>query len=153
MARIMGWIVGHPVLSFVLALLITFSFSGGFAKLRVDPSTEGMMIPDDPDVVYYRDIVDTFGGVVQSIVVRSDDLFSEQVLTSLEELTYASGGLDGVLRVVSLFTVTNLKGEEGILYTDPLLTYVPNDEAELAQARADAISNELLIGVWRASAQ
>ena len=146
MSSLMGWIASHPVLSFLLAILVTFSFAGGLDDLRLDSSTEGLMIPGDPEVDYYRDIVETFGGVVQSIVVRSDDLFSEELLTTVEELTIAGGALDGVLRVVSLATVTNLKGEEGLLFTDPLLAYVPSDPDELSQLRTDAITNELLIG-------
>lgn len=81
-----------------------------------------------------------------SILIRSDDVFRKDILLSVERLTQASAAIDGVSRVVSLTTVSNLKGEEGILNTDDLLIYVPSDPEELAQLRRDALGNQILIG-------
>ena len=146
MNLVMGWISRHPALSLILALLIAAGFSLGTGKLRFDMSSEGLLVAGDPDVETYREVVETFGDdIVLSIILRTDDVFREDVLQSVSDLTDAGMALDGVSRVVSMSTVSNLKGVDGMLYTDELLSYVPTDPDELAALRRDALSNELLV--------
>ena len=146
MNLVMGWISRHPSLSLILALLIAAGFSLGNGNLRLDASSEGLLVAGDPDVETYRDVVETFGDdIVLSIILRTDDVFREEILQSITDLTDAAMALDGVTRVVSMATVSNLKGVDGMLYTDELLSYVPTDPDQLAELRRDALRNEILV--------
>jgi predicted RND superfamily exporter protein len=143
----MNWIVRHPVLALLLALLITVSLGIGIRDLAFDTSNRGLIARNDPAVTYYESVIETFGeDSILSIVVKSDDIFQEDVLHSIERLTLAGGAIDGVARVVSLTTVSNLEGRDGVLSTDDLLLTIPSDPAELAAIRESALSNELLLG-------
>lgn len=146
MNTVMAWISRHPSLSLILALLIAGGFSLGTGNLRFDSSSEGLLAANDPDVDAYREVVETFGDdIVLSIILRTDDVFREDVLQSIADLTDAGMALDGVTRVVSMATVSNLKGVDGMLYTDELLAYVPTDPDQLAELRRDALRNEILV--------
>ena len=80
--------------------------------------------------------------------MKADDIFQPDVLQAVENLTADAEVLEGVTRVVSLTTVTNVRGQDGILNVDRLLPYVPTKEEgdELKRIRDDALYNEILLG-------
>ena len=147
MTAITNWIVRHPALALLLALLITVGLGIGIRDLEFDTSNRGLMAKGDPAVAFYENVIATFGeDSILSIVVKSEDIFQEDILHSIERLTIAGGAIEGVSRVVSLTTVSNLEGRDGVLSTDDLLLTIPSDPAELAAIRESALSNDLLLG-------
>ncbi|HEX2466481.1 MAG TPA: hypothetical protein VHR17_17805, partial [Thermoanaerobaculia bacterium] len=147
MTAITNWIVRHPALALLLALLITVGLGLGIRDLGFDTSNRGLMAKGDPAVTFYENVVATFGeDSILSIVVKSQDIFQEDILHSIERLTNAGGAIEGVSRVVSLTTVSNLEGRDGVLSTDDLLLTIPSDPAELAAIRESALGNDLLLG-------
>jgi predicted RND superfamily exporter protein len=143
----MNWIVRHPAVALGLALLLTFGFGTGLPDLTFDTSNRGLMAEGDPAVAFYEDVVATFGeDSILTVVVKSEDIFQEDILQAIERLTLEGGAIEGVSRVVSLTTVSNLEGEGGVLVTDDLLPSIPSDPEELAAVRRRALDNELLLG-------
>ncbi len=143
----MNWIVRHPTLALGLALLVTLGFGGGLSDLGFDTSNRGLMAKGDPAVAFYENVVATFGeDSILTLVVKSDDIFQEDILQAIQRLTVAGGAIEGVSRVVSLTTVSNLDGHTGVLNTDDLLLSIPSDPAELAAVRQSALRNDLLLG-------
>jgi hypothetical protein len=143
----MNWIVRHPTMALGIALLITFGFGTGLEDLAFDTSNRGLMAKDDPAVAFYENVIATFGeDSILTLVIKTDDVFQEDILRSIERLTVAGGALEGVSRVVSLTTVSNLEGRDGVLSTDDLLLSIPSDPAELAALRQSALGNDLLLG-------
>jgi predicted RND superfamily exporter protein len=145
--RITDWIVRHPTLALGLALLITTSLGAGLPDLGFDTSNRGLMAKGDPAVAFYENVIATFGeDSILTVVIKSDDIFQEDILQSIQRLTRAGGAIEGVTRVVSLTTVSNLESRDGTLYTDDLLLTIPSDPAELAAVRESALKNDLLLG-------
>lgn len=147
MKKIMSAIVQSPVRSMILVLIITFMFASGFKNVFIDSSSEGLLTKGDPDVEYVNKIKDIFGdAVLHSIILKSDTVFREDLLQRVMDLTFDAEGIVGVERVVSMATVSNLKGQDGILNTDMLLMDVPVTPDEMAVLRADTLSNPMFIG-------
>ena len=129
MKKIMSGIVNSPIRSTILVLMITFMFASGFKHLFVDSSSQGLLTKGDPDVEYVNRIKDIFGdAVLHSIIIKSDTVFKEEILQRVLDLTFDAEGIKGVDRVVSMATVSNLKGDGGILNTDMLLMDVPKTQ-------------------------
>jgi len=147
MRRIMTTIVNAPARSALLALILTFIFASGFWNLSLDSSAKGMLTKGDPDVEYLNTIRDVFGeAVIHSIIFKSNTVFRSDILETLLNMTFEAEGIEGVERVVSMATVSNLKGENGILNTDMLLMDVPMDESEMARLKEDTLSNSMFVG-------
>ncbi len=147
MARIMTWIVRYPFFSAAFAILLTLAFVPGLRSLSIDSSANGLLVPDDPDVLFYKDAKETFGDdVTLTIIIKAADVFQSDLLRAVERLSFAGEGIDGVTRVISLTTVGNLKGRDGVLDTDKLLPSIPEQPGELERIKMDALSNETLIG-------
>ncbi|MGZ8216714.1 MMPL family transporter [Methylomagnum sp.] len=146
MKAILTWIPRHPWLVALILLLITAAFVPGLQRLVIDPSSEGMMVADDPDKVYYDQTKATFGDdTLISIVMTSDNVFSPKCLRAVWELTDKLYKVDGVTRVVSLATVRKIKSEGGMLDTNPLMVAVPASDEEAGHIRDDALANEIFL--------
>ncbi|MGJ8638641.1 MAG: MMPL family transporter [Opitutaceae bacterium] len=143
----MRWIARHPFLSAALTLILVLGMAPGMMKLKIDASSDGLLTRGDPDVAFYHETKELFGDDVNlSIIVSAKDVFQKSILETVERLSLEGEVLDGVSRVVSLSTVSNLKGRDGVLNTDPLLSYIPDDPDELATVREDALTNDNLVG-------
>ncbi len=147
MKIVMEWIIRYPVLSFLISITLSLAFIPQVGNIIIDSTSESLYVPGDPEVQFYQEVREVFGDdTILTILIKSDNIFTYEILKSIERLTLAGGGIDGVTRVVSLTTVSNLKGEGGVLQTDDLLTNIPKDPEELQQIRQDALSNQILIG-------
>lgn len=144
---ISGALVNRPVTCAAIILALVLGFGTGLSRLEMDSSANGLIQTDDPETLAYGDIKSTFGDdVAVSIIYRSDVLFSPEVLASIDDVTFALEDLDGVTRVVSLATASDLRGEGDDLNTSPLMSYPPETQEEADVIRDHALANELLVG-------
>ncbi|MCP4117424.1 MAG: MMPL family transporter, partial [Desulfobacteraceae bacterium] len=66
-------------------------------------------------------------------------------LARLREFQSVLEKIPGVYRVDSLFSIPNLKGEEGVLYVNPFVNQVPETLEEAQVIKADALRNSLML--------
>jgi len=146
MEKLMHRIVNSPLRSSLLVLILTFMFAIGINTVFIDSSSDGLLTKGDPDVQYVKEIKAVFGdAVLHSIIFKSNTIFREDVLQRVMDLTFDAEGLKGVERVVSMATVSNLKGDNGTLNTDILLMDVPQTSEEMAILKQDTLSNPMFI--------
>lgn len=89
----------------LLGLALVVALGSGVFRLRIDNSTRGLFLIDDPEVRYLDDVRANFGAAPDLIVVvRSDSLFDAGMLGSTKELVNAIEKVPGVDRTVSLFS-------------------------------------------------
>ena len=146
MGKVMLWSARHAKL--VVAVIVAVSLVAAFlaVKVRIDSSTEGMMIEGDPAKAYHRETVERFGSDTVTVVfVRDKRLFTPEKLKILESLYYDLKDLPGVERAESLFSVTNFKGVGGALETNPLMDRAPDTQEEADRIKADAMRSPLFI--------
>ncbi|MBI2358840.1 MAG: MMPL family transporter [Deltaproteobacteria bacterium] len=141
------WIVDNPLLSAAIILVITVFFALQLPRLEIDASSEGLMVEKDPARLYYEEIKKKFGSDnLTVVVVKAGDVFSKEVLETIQRLSNSLQGTPGVSRVESLTTVNNIKGEGDFLNTDPLVgADIPDDPAKLKKIRSDALGNTIFI--------
>lgn len=141
------WIVANPIVSAAIILVITAFFALQLPRLEIDASAEGLMVQNDPARTYYEEIKKKFGSDnLTVVVIKAKDLFSQEVLQTIQRLSNTLQGSPGVSRVESLTTVNNIKGEGDFLNTDPLVgAEVPSDSKKLQKIRSDALGNPIFI--------
>ncbi|MBN2686567.1 MAG: MMPL family transporter [Deltaproteobacteria bacterium] len=145
MRKIMLWSHAHPwiVIAIVVAATVLSLYSA--RNLRVDASTEGMMIQGDPAQDYYHDTLKRFGtDNITVIFIQDKSLFTPEKLKFIDDLVYQFEELKGVSKVESLYSVTNFKGVEGGLETNPLMDWPPETLEEAQRIKADALRNPIV---------
>ena len=148
MRRLMRGIVDWPRATLAAVVLVTLALGTQISHLEIDTSVDALMVEGDPQRVYYEQVKKKFGSDELTIVlVTADDVFTVPVLRAIRHLSEAVGRLPGVVRVESLTTVNNIKGEEDWLNTEPLIAAeIPTDPDAIQGIRSDALRNPIFVG-------
>jgi uncharacterized protein len=146
MRRLLNWSFRHPLIVLLILFVGSFYSASQLPRLFFDASPEGLMIKNDPGREAYRKAIDTFGtDRVMVVCVKDQHLFTPKKLGTLQKLTDALSDLPGVQKCESLFSVSRLKGQDGILETGPLLESVPESDDDAKQVLRDALRNPLMV--------
>lgn len=145
---IMLWINRYKALSTMLAVLAACLGAYQLQNLKIDTTSAGLIVQGSKDLNFYTEIKKEFGEDNSlTIIYKSDNIFTQEILQSIKNLSDEAEEIAGVTRVVSLATVNNLFiTEEGYLNTDSLLPYIPEGEEELNKLRQTSLTHELIIG-------
>lgn len=144
MRKFLLWSQSNPWIVIFTVLIVTLVALYGARNLRVDASTEGMMIQGDPAQDYYRETLEKFGtDNITVVFIKDRTLFTPEKMAALDDLVFAFEELKGVSKVESLYSVTNFKGVEGGLETNPLIEWPPETREEAEDIRADALRSPI----------
>lgn len=147
MGKLMLWSQKHPWLVIAAVVILTAFSLYSARNLKVDVSTEGMMIEGDPAINYYHDTLKKFGtDNITVVYIRDKNLFTPDKLQQLEKLLFALQDIPGVSKAESLFSVTNFKSVNGALETNPLMDMPPATVEDAKRIQADALRNPTLVG-------
>jgi hydrophobe/amphiphile efflux-3 (HAE3) family protein len=148
MHALMIWIHLHPKSSTSIALLATLLCAFQIQHIKIDGSANGLVVADSPEALFYEETKAVFGDDNNlTIVYKAQDIFTRDILQSIEDLSYEAQEIEGITRVVSLTSVNNLRADDdGFLNTDTLLPYVPDSLEEIAKIRENSLANELIQG-------
>ncbi|MBD3267300.1 MMPL family transporter, partial [bacterium] len=140
------WSQAHPYL--VIPILLTFTIVSLFyvGRLRLETSSDIMMVEGAPEKTYYNETLERFGtDQISVIFVKDPHLFTPPKIAILEQLHYDLEGIDGVTKVESLFTVSNFKDDGGMLNTNPLIDWIPETKEEAEAIKKNALANPILV--------
>ncbi len=99
----------HPKLVLSVVLLMTLGLALGLPNFKLDASADSLTLENDSDLDYFREINERYGSgdflVVTYSPLAGDDLFSDQSLATLKELTEALKQVEDVVNVLSMINV------------------------------------------------
>ena len=110
--RILHFVVYRSSITLGLVLLITFGLAFGVQYFQLDASSDTLLLEDDDDLKFYRDTNKTFGGGGDFLVVTYspfDELFTQETLTKIEELSDELEGLEEIDSVLNFLDVPLLE--------------------------------------------
>lgn len=144
-AKLMTFGYFHPFIA--LALLISFTAISvfGILNLQIDTSYNSMFSKKDPGYLPYKDVVKEFGSDNISLIYFKDkNLFSTERLQLIEDLTYELEDLDFVEKSESLFTVLNIRDDQGSLDLNPLIETLPETPEEVTKIKDNALYSPII---------
>ena len=154
MDPIFRFITSRPWLVLALLAAITglatarlVDLETGRLRLEIDMSTDRLLPEGDEDKTFYEFMRRVFGSDETLLVaLHTDDVFTHENLSRVARLTERLAQVDGVHHVLSLTNAVNIRGTEDTLDIRPLVNEVPEDPAELAALRREALENPLYAG-------
>ena len=149
--RLSEGIVNHPVLVLVATLLVTafaiaqmVDLRTGAPRLLLDPSTDSMLSPGNPEYVFFERMKEVFGRSDTLLVaLATDDVFTSERLQQIADMTERIEDLDEVHHVSSLSTALNIRSENDDLLIEPFYDEPPTDIPGLAHS-SPIVSGELV---------
>jgi predicted RND superfamily exporter protein len=143
--KIIKFSYDNPWIVLPLVLLITVALAIPATQLRIDVSSDKFMEENTPAKAEYEEAKKIFGSDILSFVyIKDSQLFTEKKLQRMRSMFDKLANMEGVEKAESLFTINNIKGEAGIIDTNPLLDWIPSDQKELLAKQKDAIENPII---------
>ena len=147
MHRVLLFATRHPWPVLLFLGLVTLLAALQLPSLRLEITAEGMMVRGDPAREFYLEARNTFGTENVTVVYLEDsDLFEPEVLEAIGELVERIEALPEVFRTDSLFSVRNLRTQEGYTRTDPYFAEIPESVEKARQVASLALKNPLVRG-------
>ncbi|WOO40341.1 MMPL family transporter [Rubellicoccus peritrichatus] len=146
MQRIFKFCHDHAWFVFVCIILVTAWSVWSARSLRVNVSTDELIPRNSELWSTYNKVRSEFGSDQLAVIYIEDQhLFKRDKLIRLNELVAELRGLDGVERVESLFSVSNIRGSGGWVETGPLFESIPSSQEAIDEKKEQALKNPLLL--------
>jgi len=134
--RFFRLIINNPKYTLISVFSITLFLAFFIPNLKIDFSIEHLFSQNDPSVEKYFSFRDTFGREdnVITIIYKPKNIYQKSLYIELEELVYSIEGLDGVKRVASIFSLSDIDVNAwiGDLYDN---SSIWNEEATLEKLK------------------
>ena len=151
--KILHFVVYKSSTTLAIVLLITFSLAFGVQFFQLDASSDTLLLEDDDDLKFYRDTNKTFGGGGGGdflIVTYSpnDDLFLQETLTKIEELSDELESLEEIDSVLNFLDVPLLESPRqsfSEIASNPISLRKKN--VDLSLAKKEFLSNPVYRGL------
>lgn len=137
-------VLKYPLLNIVLIISITLVFAFFAQRLKFDTSLSAFVIRDDPDMLYYNEIKETFE-TDETIVIafKARELFHKKDLEIIKSLSDKIGELPYVRNVNSLTNANLVITTPGTFEVSSLVKKMPETEKESQAIERNATTNYL----------
>jgi predicted RND superfamily exporter protein len=106
------------------------------------------MLPSDMESRLNTDRIDElFGGTdMLMVILESEDVLDPETLGRTKEISKQMKRIKGVDKVLSLFELKNIKGEEGAMIVEPAVRWIPESDAQKESLRKEIVENDIVYG-------
>jgi len=128
-------------------ILITAAFMTQLPSVELDPDIKSQLPKDMPSRLDTETIDDLFGGTeMLMILVQTEDVLNPETLRRVKTISRKVKRIQGVDKVLSLFELKSIKGEDGAMIVEPAVRRIPKNEAEQEALRKDIQANDIVYG-------
>lgn len=145
MNRLLSYFSNHPWVGLGIILLISVIASTQINKLEVRISANEMLVQNNKEQDFFRQIRSMFGDEQISLLyMESTDLLVHEKVEALQKIVSKIVALPFVERVESLFSVPWVKTVDGYLDKKPYLDKLPETPEQAQHILAEARNNPFL---------
>lgn len=140
------------IIKFRLLIIIVFVISalvlgGNIRNAQIDPDIINQIPEDMPSRIQTDKIEEIFGGIDMSmILVSADDVLDEDTLRWLKTVSKKVNRIKGVDKVLSLFDLKSITGENGAMVVEPAVMRIPKNRERREELRKELIENDMVFG-------
>lgn len=148
MNRLLSYFSHHPWVGLGIVLLISIIAGSQISNLEVRISANEMLVQNNAEREFYRQVRNTFGDEQISLLyLQSDDLLARDKLKALQRAITTLEKQPFVSRVESLFSVPWVKTVDGYLDKKPYLVTLPETPEQARNILEEARKNPFLKNV------
>ena len=152
MRKFFEWVTAHPWLVIAACLVATIGMGFGLARLKVEAEVANMLPVGQASVEHARMIDDVFE-IEDSVVIAvvnegKEGVYAAHTLKLIDRITRNLKEIRGIDpdKVWSIFTVSNIVGDEGGFSVVPLCEQLPQSSAEVAALKERVKANDMYYG-------
>ncbi|MCP4133109.1 MAG: RND family transporter [bacterium] len=135
-----------PIVIFFLVVTAGFALQLSRAEVETDIKKQ---LPDNmPSRLVLDKIEDIFGGTdMAMVIIMGDDILEEKTLKRVKKISRKLKRVKGVDKVLSLFELKEIKGEDGAMIVNPAVDKIPKNAEDRELLRQRLKDNDLVYGM------
>ncbi len=133
----------------ISVVLLTLVSGYQITKMQINSDVISSLPDDDPDAALLKSIATQFGSNKMGMVIlESDNIFTTEILTHVQQITDTVRMIDGVVAVTSLTNIIDIKGgDDGLVIGKLVDEYAfPETEEQLQALRERVFAKDLYKG-------
>lgn len=144
--RLASFIIYHPKTILLFLLLLTLGFMYSLSHIEEDQSMDKYFRSNDDDYAFREIFKKQFNSDEFFLIAfETQNVFSTEVLTTIDRITAKLEAIEEVREVVSLTNVEDIIGRDLDFIVDELIDDVPDNSVALDSIKQAALSNPLYV--------
>lgn len=142
-------VIRFRVLTIVSVVLLTVFLVFGLLQVTINTDLISYLNPEDPDVMLFDYVGEQYGGNnIVMVAVEGEDIFTNEALTIVRDITEHCKTVSGVMSVTSLTDVLDLRNTDYGLEIARLIdrNNIPADSTDLEALREYTLRKEMYAG-------
>ena len=144
--------VRHPklvMLAWVMVIGAMGVFIAVYPGIDINPTYKSLIMKDDPDREVDEEVKRALGDdeLIVIAIENPKTVFDIPTLAFIDQLTTAVEKVPGVRKVYSLTRADNIRGQDGMMVADSLITDLPKTPEDLARIEKEAFENPLYVNM------
>ena len=128
-------------------LAVALIFGSQIPRSEIESDMKAMLPQDIESRLNTDKIDELFGGTeMLMIIVKTEDVLNPETLKRIEDISKQMKRIKGVDKVLSLFELKNIKGEEGAMIVEPAVERIPRTEEQREILRKEIKENDVVYG-------
>ncbi len=116
-------------------------------RAQIDPDMKSQLPPDMISRINTDRIDELFGGTdLLMVLIRTDDVLKPETLERIKTMSKKMNRMKGVDKVLSLFDLKSIKGEDGAMIVDPAVKRIPQNNEDREALRGEIRENDMVYG-------
>lgn len=143
--RFEEFVIRRSKVIIILTAVITLISLFPVTQSKINPDLESYLPPSMNSRIHSDSIAEIFGeDEPVMIIFETDDVLNPSTLERIKLLTEEFERSDAFSRVYSLANAKNIRGEDGYMLVDPVITKIPATDEETEQLRNEIRNNDLV---------
>ncbi len=131
-----------------ISVVITLGFSTLLFKIEIDPELKNYFPKTMTSVVNTDKIEEIFGNQdLVMIIFETKDVLNKETLERVKTVEREISRIDGIRRTTSIFGSNRIHGEEGVMYVEPTVLRIPQNDPQKEELRELIMKNDLVYKV------
>lgn len=128
-------------------IAVTLLFGSQIRRAEIESDMKAMLPRDMESRVNTDKIDELFGGTdMLMVIIKTDDVLNPETLNRVKNISKKMKRIKGVDKVLSLFELKNIKGEEGTMIVNPAVRRIPRTDEQKESLRREIIENDIIYG-------
>jgi predicted RND superfamily exporter protein len=122
-------------------------FGSRIPQAQIESDMKAMLPSDMASRLNTDKIDELFGGTdMLMVILKSDDILNPGTLVRAKAISKGMKRIKGVDKVLSLFELKNIKGEEGTMIVEPAVRRIPDSSDQRELLRKEIVENDVVYG-------
>ena len=142
-----NWIIKFRWVIIIGFILLTALMATQIPNAEIEPDLKEALPKHMKSKVNTDKIEEIFGGDdMIMILFETNDVLNKETLTRVKKISKKLNRVKGVNKVMSLFDLKNIYGQDGAMIVDPAVKRIPKNAQQKEQLRESIINNNIVYG-------